>query len=68
MPIPKPTTTETEPEFMRRCMGDEVMVEDYADNGQRFAVCQSAWESVQQETMGSQAQATTYGASFVRDV
>jgi len=42
MPIPIPQPNESEAEFMRRCMADPVMVDEYEDNGQRFAVCQAA--------------------------
>ena len=45
MPIPKPTTNETEDEFISRCMGDEVMNEDYPDNEQRSGVCYSQWQN-----------------------
>lgn len=41
MPLPTPQPNETEAEFMRRCMADDTMVEDFPDNGQRFAVCRA---------------------------
>lgn len=44
MPIPKPKDGETKKEFISRCMGDTVMVEDYPDNKQRAAVCYGAWD------------------------
>lgn len=40
MPIPKPTATETESEFIQRCMSDEKMKEEYSPH-QRYAVCAS---------------------------
>lgn len=43
MPIPTPRTDETEKEFIARCMGDDVMVEDFPDPPQRYAVCMLQW-------------------------
>lgn len=43
MPIPKPRPTEEREDFINRCMGDDVMVDDFPNNAQRFAVCASAW-------------------------
>lgn len=55
MPIATPTPSESETEFIRRCMADDKMLEEFPDNGQRFAVCQSSWdeskEDVQPQTM-----------------
>ncbi|MDD4985568.1 MAG: HK97 family phage prohead protease [Dehalococcoidales bacterium] len=45
MPIPKPRSDEPEDEFISRCMGDEVMNEEYPDNEQRAAVCYSQWSN-----------------------
>jgi len=39
MPIPIPNPNETRNDFISRCMADSVMVEDYPDEDQRFAVC-----------------------------
>lgn len=44
MPIPKPTSSESEKEFIQRCMGDSKMTEEY-DIDQRFAVCQDAFRT-----------------------
>ena len=38
MPIPKPSGSETESEFMSRCMDDATMRSEY-DRGQRTAIC-----------------------------
>ena len=54
MPIPTPDTGETEAEFVRRCMADQTMLEDFEDNGQRFAVCQSSWDESQAMVLNSQ--------------
>lgn len=43
MPIPKPTASETEKEFVKRCMSDDKMVGEYTDIDQRFAVCVSSF-------------------------
>ena len=39
MPLPTKKKSETEQEFVSRCMGDEMMIEDYKDQKQRAAVC-----------------------------
>lgn len=42
--MPKPTPNETKDEFLNRCMGDEEAVNDFPENDQRYAVCNSMWE------------------------
>lgn len=44
MPLPSPSKKETEQEFVSRCMGDEMMNEDYKDQKQRAAVCYSQFK------------------------
>lgn len=41
MPIPKRNTGESESDFMKRCMSDEVMIKEY-EQEQRIAVCRYA--------------------------
>jgi hypothetical protein len=43
MPIPKPRGSETEKEFIKRCMADDIMVSEYTDIDQRFSVCVSSF-------------------------
>ena len=43
MPIPKPSGSETEKEFIKRCMADDIMVSEYTDIDQRFIVCVSSF-------------------------
>ncbi len=43
MPIPKPEKTEKMTEYLNRCMGDEVMVNEYKNERQRMAVCAKEW-------------------------
>lgn len=43
MPIPKPTNSESESEFISRCMGDDAMVSEYPP-AQRRAICQTSWD------------------------
>ncbi len=45
MPLPKPKKDESHDEFMKRCMGDEVMVKEYNDEKQRYEVCQTQWDN-----------------------
>jgi len=43
MPMPTPRPDESEDEFIGRCMGDGVMVEEFPDESQRMAVCETQW-------------------------
>lgn len=45
MPIPKPRVGETEDEFIGRCMGNDVMNEEYPDADVRAGVCYTQWEN-----------------------
>ena len=45
MPIPTPEAYETEEEFIDRCMSDNIMVEDYDNEKQRLAVCNTQLEN-----------------------
>jgi hypothetical protein len=42
MPIPKPNSGESQSDFLKRCMADDVMVNEY-DQEQRVAVCRSSY-------------------------
>lgn len=44
MPLPSASKKETEQEFVSRCMGDEMMNEDFKDQKQRAAVCYSQYK------------------------
>ena len=44
MPPPKPKSHESKEEFLDRCMGDPMMVGEYGDEKQRYAVCLSLWK------------------------
>lgn len=39
MPIPKPNNTETQKDFIQRCMNDNVMINEYPDKDQRYSIC-----------------------------
>lgn len=41
MPIPKPRSEESKNQFIEKCVGDETMLEEYADADQRIAACLS---------------------------
>jgi hypothetical protein len=44
MPIPTPTQTETADKFIQRCMSDEIMLNEYPDQSQRFAICSVSYD------------------------
>lgn len=43
MPIPTPTDGESRSDFMSRCMSDTLMVGEYPNESQRYAICNSSW-------------------------
>ncbi len=43
MPLPKPEKDEKEKDWLSRCMGEAIMVSDYEDTKQRYAICNSIW-------------------------
>jgi phage I-like protein len=45
MPIPNPHKGEKEDVFMDRCMGDDVMNEEYPDNKTRSGICSTQWDN-----------------------
>ena len=49
MPLPRPRKDEKEDDFIERCMGDEVMTEEYPDESQRRAVCQTQWDESKEQ-------------------
>jgi len=44
MPIPKPNEDESKKKFLSRCMGDDIMKDEYPDREQRYAVCLTSWK------------------------
>lgn len=48
MPIPKPKKNESKDDFMDRCMGNDTMNEEYPDEKQRYAVCNTQWKEKKQ--------------------
>jgi len=49
VPLPKPNPGESQKDFLNRCMGDEVMVSEFEDEAQRFAVCVNLWKEAGRE-------------------
>ena len=45
MPLPKPHPGEKQDAFISRCMGTQVMKDDFPDNKQRLAVCFGQWRT-----------------------
>ena len=44
MPLPKPSEDEEQDDFIKRCMSNDIMNNEYPDTDQRLAVCNSLWE------------------------
>jgi hypothetical protein len=45
MPLPKPNMGESRKDFVSRCMGDNVMNDEYPKEKQRVAVCESLYDN-----------------------
>jgi hypothetical protein len=43
--LPTPTGSDTEQEFIGRCMGDKKTINEFPDEQQRLAVCYSQWKN-----------------------
>lgn len=43
--MPKPKTGESAKDYIKRCMSDPKMKQDYPDNMQRYAVCINIYEN-----------------------
>lgn len=54
MPLPRPRKDETKEEWVDRCMSSDVMIDEYGDEKQRYAVCLSIWQQAH-DRMGSPA-------------
>lgn len=44
MPLPTPDKKENEPDFIARCMENEVMKNEWPNIGKRLGVCYTQWE------------------------
>lgn len=53
MPIPTPTPQESNNEFIQRCMIDDVMVKEYEDKDQRYAICREQLQKHEYESKQS---------------
>lgn len=49
MPLPKPTETETEKEFVDRFMKNEMAMAEYTEKDRRYAVAKDIWERAKQD-------------------
>lgn len=64
MPLPKPDTSESRDDYIQRCMGDDVAVEEYPDNDQRMAVCQAQWTRAQNRGNARKPQIRNQGPAY----
>jgi len=44
MPLPTPREKETKEDFIKRSMGDPVMLREYPDQSQRYAITLNLWK------------------------
>jgi len=59
MPLPTPNDGESKKDFLDRCMANPTMNDDFPDNAQRFAVCNSQWDKASVRGPGAQLTAKT---------
>jgi hypothetical protein len=52
MPIPKPNSSESQNDFIKRCMSDEKMMSEYTDIDQRFSICITSYENTNLNEVG----------------
>lgn len=67
MRIPQPLSDETKDEFVKRCIDDVIMIQDYSDQYTRSAICRATFEiacddSVEKQTYDDYPQAATNNA------
>ena len=43
MPIPSPEGRQDRKSFMKNCMSDQIMNEEYPESSQRAAICNNKW-------------------------
>lgn len=69
MPIPKPTDKEQRSDFIKRCFNEDVMLKEFPDDTQRYAVCKTTWDEKNEAvTTGDVAQANpTRLGTFLRN-
>ena len=67
MPIPKPTNGEKEKDFISRCMGDKIMLQDYPDNKQRAGVCYTVWKNKDKNEDKKMTEIRTFPIEEIRE-
>jgi len=55
VPLPKPKQNETKDEFIKRCMADQTMLDEFPDESQRYAVCLTQWKKPDQKSVAAPA-------------
>jgi len=53
MPLPKPKDNESKDDFLKRCMGDDLMNREYPDKDQRYAICNKQLEDKSKDPKSS---------------
>jgi hypothetical protein len=60
--MPEPTSSESQSDFMGRCMGHESMMEEFPEQDQRVAVCMTQWRRHEEDgKMGAQLELPAAG-------
>lgn len=49
--MPKPKDDESKEEFVKRCMSNDVMKDEYEDKDQRLAVCYDLWDKSEEKSI-----------------
>lgn len=54
MPLPKPQKGQKKDDFIKSCMANGIMNDEYSDEKQRYAVCNSLWTKEEENNMGKE--------------
>lgn len=54
MPIPKPNTDEKQEDFIKRCMSDSTMTDEYKED-QRAGICETSWNDNKEDDSSKKA-------------
>lgn len=57
MPLPVPKSDESKNDFLARCMGSAIMIDEFSENSQRYAVCLDQYNTNKKNTLAQKINA-----------
>lgn len=64
MPLPAPKPNQSKKDFMKTCMANQTMNNEFPEQGQRYAVCNSLWEKRKKGGITTTIKHKTYSADM----